>query len=202
MIDSSLIYMTELLPADAAKALRSMLGSKCTMSWSESSAVSVHTWPPDVTICPSVCRAECCVVSTFLQSATGNTRARCISPSICLRSSLIFSSIPRESLHVYLYVQQLSQLHFFFSFSAFQSLAEEMLFTHTFDVLHLSQPAWQPLTIIKYISTSTPHDDTRRCYLPPKLSSVTTPTDVFSCYLPYRRWILVWDRCNCSPVQM
>lgn len=48
----------------------------------------------------------------------GNRKASCISPSILLQSSLIFSSIPTESLHVYSYVLHLS-LFFFFKFSAF-----------------------------------------------------------------------------------
>lgn len=59
-----------------------------------------------------------------------NRKASCISPSILLQSSLIFSSIPTESLHVYSYVLHLS---LFFSKNSrhFRSLAEEMQFPHT-----------------------------------------------------------------------
>lgn len=60
----------------------------------------------------------------------GDRKASCISPSILLQSSLIFSSIPTESLHVYSYVLHLS---LFFSKNSrhFRSLAEEMQFPHT-----------------------------------------------------------------------
>lgn len=63
-------------------------------------------------------------------SGGGNRKASCISPSILLQSSLIFSSIPTESLHVYSYVLHLS---LFFSKNSrhFRSLAEEMQFPHT-----------------------------------------------------------------------
>lgn len=126
MIDSSLIYMTEFCPADA--------GKKAPGPRSESGAVSVQTWPPDVPICPSVCWTY------FLQSATGNRKARRISPSL--------PSFSFWSLSGCLFVCSATATSSFFS-QLFKPRRENAICTHTSDVLHLSQPARQPLTVIK-----------------------------------------------------
>lgn len=86
MMDSSLIHMTESFPADAARRLAWGGGRSRGLGQSAESAVSVQTWPPDVTICPSVwwTRVMRCLHLSSI-SYIGNKRAMCIyfeSPSI------------------------------------------------------------------------------------------------------------------------
>lgn len=90
MIDSSLIYMTGLFPADAAESLAEEVHGASV--W-EQCCVSPNS-PPDVTICPSVCRAEWCDVSAFLRSAETQVHLSFTSPSV--------------STHLFIYSQRAS----------------------------------------------------------------------------------------------
>lgn len=71
MIDSSLIYMTEMIPCWCSP--EASWRSEFTGPWWESECCVRPNSPPDVTICPSDCSlsAEWCAASTCLQSAFG-----------------------------------------------------------------------------------------------------------------------------------
>lgn len=177
MIDSSLIYMTEFCPADA--------GRKAPGPRSESGAVSVQTWPPDVPICPSVCWTY------FLQSATGNRKARRISPSL--------PSFSFWSLSGCLFVCSATATSSFFL--SFSSLGEKMLFAHT----RLMCYTWanprdsRSQSLNKSPPPPPSKPDAVICV---QCLAVYTSTDADSCYLSYRGEILVWDWCNFSPTEM
>lgn len=118
MIDSSLISLKEWFPAGAAGSFV-VRAEEEGLGGLGQGAVLIVSWCHHLSVSWAHSRA----VSTFLQSASGNWRARCISPSALLRSSLIFSSIPRESPCLFIFylvfVLQLSQFLLFFHFLHF-----------------------------------------------------------------------------------
>lgn len=96
MIDSFLIFLTELFPADAARSFAVHVEEDARGAWSESSAVSPNS-PPDVTFYPSDCSAEWCDVSVSLRSA--GTEARAAS-HICFSQHSSFHLFP-ESFSIF-----------------------------------------------------------------------------------------------------
>lgn len=66
-------------------------------------------------------------------SISWNRGASCISPSHLLQSALIFSSIPRELLHVYVFVLQLSWPHLL-KFAACLPSRKNAIYTHAWCV--------------------------------------------------------------------
>lgn len=149
MIDSSLIYMTELFPADAAKSFAvhveeevhgALVREQCCVS------PNLTSWCHNLSISlPG--RMMCCLYfrSISYRKWKSEVHLSFNSPSIITH---LFIYSQRESACLFV-CSATDTASFLFLFSAFQSLAEEMLFTHMSDVLHLSQPAWQPFTIIK-----------------------------------------------------
>lgn len=140
---------------------RAVRRRKFTGPRSGSSAVSVRTHLP---MSRSVRRW--CDVSAFLRSAETQVLLSFTSPSV------IFSSIPRERLHVYLYVLQLSQPHLF-KFSAFQPPSwRNAIYTRLTCDTRASQLDGRAQSLNKS-PPSTTHDARRR-YLCPFLSSAAT----------------------------
>lgn len=135
MIDSSLIYMTEMIPCWCSP--EASWRSEFTGPWWESECCVRPNSPPDVTICPSDCSlsAEWCAASTCLQSAFreggGGIEKRAASP-------LQFSFNHHSSFHLFpqrvcMFIRMFCTCHSFFFLNSrhFRSLAEEMQFPHT-----------------------------------------------------------------------
>lgn len=96
MIDSSLISATDSFPADAAlQCMKRRRGRRRRLTGprSECSAVSVRAPPPDVTVCPSVCRS--------LRSPSISSNRRSVVHLLCFTS-------PSISTHLFIYSQRAS----------------------------------------------------------------------------------------------